>query len=135
MKVRTARGVELDIGSIMRVEQDKVALGNAKMNARGDLIGPGGKVVKKREEVLRDYYYNNPKAVKQVGLSGVKPDKIFTPEEMVKMMDQFQTPGQPIRLPTQEEVASAEPKMNMSPSGYEAAKAEHTKKRKMVEKD
>ena len=31
-----------------------VAVGNAKVNARGDELGPGGKIIKKREEVLRD---------------------------------------------------------------------------------
>ena len=29
------------------------------INARGDELGPGGKIIKKREEVLRDYYEDN----------------------------------------------------------------------------
>ena len=28
------------------------AVGNARVNARGDELGPGGKIIKKREEVL-----------------------------------------------------------------------------------
>ena len=28
-------------------------------NARGDELGPGGKIIRKREEVLRDYYEEN----------------------------------------------------------------------------
>jgi hypothetical protein len=35
------------------------------MNARGDIIGTGGKVVKTREEILQDYYKNNPRAIKE----------------------------------------------------------------------
>ena len=35
------------------------------MDARGDIIGPGGKIVKKREEVMADYYETNPKAIQQ----------------------------------------------------------------------
>jgi hypothetical protein len=32
------------------------AVGNMKVNARGDEIGPGGKVVRTREQVLADFY-------------------------------------------------------------------------------
>ena len=35
------------------------AVGNVRVNARGDELGPGGKIIKKREEVLRDYYEDN----------------------------------------------------------------------------
>jgi hypothetical protein len=34
-------------------------VGNVRVNARGDELGPGGKIIKKREEVLRDYYEDN----------------------------------------------------------------------------
>ena len=36
-------------------------VGNAPVNARGDELGPGGKIVKTREDVLADYYRDNPK--------------------------------------------------------------------------
>lgn len=32
------------------------AVGNMKVNARGDEIGAGGKIVRTREQVLADYY-------------------------------------------------------------------------------
>jgi hypothetical protein len=32
------------------------AVGNMKVNARGDEIGAGGKVVRTREQILADYY-------------------------------------------------------------------------------
>ena len=32
------------------------AVGNARVNARGDELGPGGKVIRKREDVLKEYY-------------------------------------------------------------------------------
>ena len=37
------------------------AVGNARVNARGDELGPGGKIIKKREDLLRDYYEEHPK--------------------------------------------------------------------------
>ena len=33
------------------------------VNARGDEIGPNGKVIKKREEIMNEYNATNPKAV------------------------------------------------------------------------
>jgi hypothetical protein len=42
-----------------------VAVGNARVNARGDELGPGGKIIKKREEIMNEYYSNNPNAVKE----------------------------------------------------------------------
>jgi hypothetical protein len=39
-------------------------VGNARMNARGDELGAGGKIVKTREQILQDYYNNNPRAIK-----------------------------------------------------------------------
>ena len=41
------------------------AVGNAKVNARGDELGPGGKIIRTREEVLSDYYKQNPRAIKE----------------------------------------------------------------------
>jgi hypothetical protein len=43
------------------------AVGNVKMNARGDLLGAGGKVVSKREDQVAAYYDTNPKANTQKG--------------------------------------------------------------------
>jgi hypothetical protein len=31
-------------------------VGNARVNARGDELGPGGTVIRKREDVLKEYY-------------------------------------------------------------------------------
>jgi hypothetical protein len=41
------------------------AVGNAKVNARGDELGAGGKIVRTREQVLQDYYKNNPRAMEE----------------------------------------------------------------------
>lgn len=60
---RTMRGREVDMDQLLEKNQSVPAVGNAKMNARGDEIGPGGKIVKKREEQINSYYENNPNAV------------------------------------------------------------------------
>jgi hypothetical protein len=32
------------------------AVGNMRVNARGDQLGEGGKIIKKREEIVAEYY-------------------------------------------------------------------------------
>lgn len=63
---RTMRGKAVDMDQLLEKNQTMPAVGNAKMNARGDELGPGGKIVKRREEQINAYYENNPAAsVKQ----------------------------------------------------------------------
>lgn len=51
---RTARGVEIDMGKLINKNELAVAVGNAGVNARGDKLGPGGKIVKRREELISE---------------------------------------------------------------------------------
>ena len=39
---------------------------NARVNARGDELGAGGKILRKREDVMAEYYENNPKAKPEI---------------------------------------------------------------------
>jgi len=48
---KTARGKEIDMGKLVRQNELVPAVGNAKVNARGDKLGPGGKIIARREEV------------------------------------------------------------------------------------
>nr|DAJ42573.1 MAG TPA: hypothetical protein [Caudoviricetes sp.] len=50
------RGRQVDMVSLAKKNEKVVALGNAGMNGRGDILGKGGKIVKTREEVLADWY-------------------------------------------------------------------------------
>lgn len=60
---KSMRGGEVDMEKLNLAHETLPAVGNAKYNARGDEIGAGGKVVKTKEEILADYYKNNPRAV------------------------------------------------------------------------
>lgn len=53
---RTAQGRQLDIETIRLQNELVPALGNMKVNARGDQLGPGGKVVKSREQIMDEFY-------------------------------------------------------------------------------
>jgi len=48
---RTARGREIDMGKFTLQNELTPAVGNAKVNARGDKLGPGGKIVSKTEQL------------------------------------------------------------------------------------
>tara|TARA_Y200000002_G_scaffold26515_1_gene19953 strand:+ start:7250 stop:7654 length:405 start_codon:yes stop_codon:yes gene_type:complete len=56
---RTMNGKSVDMDLLRQRNELTPAVGNVRVNARGDELGPGGKIIKKREEVLRDYYEDN----------------------------------------------------------------------------
>jgi hypothetical protein len=62
---KSMRGKEVDLEKLTLKNEGLPAVGNAKMNARGDMIGPGGKVLKSREEILAEYYASNPRAIQE----------------------------------------------------------------------
>lgn len=51
---RSMQGKEVDMNKLVNQNELTVAVGNVKVNARGDELGPGGKIIKKREDVLRE---------------------------------------------------------------------------------
>jgi hypothetical protein len=50
---RTARGRELDMNKIVNQNELTIAVGNAKVNARGDKLGPNGQIIQRREDIQR----------------------------------------------------------------------------------
>jgi hypothetical protein len=63
--VTSMRGREVDLELLNMVHETTPAVGNAKVNARGDELGPGGVIKRTREQVLADYYAQNPNALKE----------------------------------------------------------------------
>jgi hypothetical protein len=61
----SVRGKEIDMEKLSLRNETEIAVGNAKLNARGDEIGAGGKIIRTREQILQDYYNQNPRAVKE----------------------------------------------------------------------
>ena len=59
----TSGGKRLDMEALMAEHETTIAVGNAKVNARGDKLGAGGKVVATVQEVASAYYQENPRAV------------------------------------------------------------------------
>jgi hypothetical protein len=57
------QGKQIDMEKLQMRNELLPAVGNMKVNARGDELGAGGKIVRTREQILQDYYKNNPRAI------------------------------------------------------------------------
>jgi hypothetical protein len=53
---KSMQGKEVDMEKLRNLNETTLAVGNSRVNARGDEIGPGGKIVRRREDVQNDYY-------------------------------------------------------------------------------
>ncbi len=53
---RTMQGRMIDIEKLRGANEDVQAVGNMNVNARGDVLGAGGKVIKQKSEVIQKYY-------------------------------------------------------------------------------
>jgi len=91
---RTMQGKMIDMEKLMSQNELMPAIGNVRVNARGDELGAGGKIVKKREDIMAEYYDTNPKAipdtprpvhakVPQEQLEKVKPEPVMTKKNKV----------------------------------------------------
>ena len=78
----TANGKQVDMDLLRQRNELTPAVGNARVNARGDELGPGGKIIRAKEEVLKDYY-NSQTGVKQE-LATKKGSSAPTKEEMAE---------------------------------------------------
>jgi hypothetical protein len=62
---RSMQGKEVDMHQLVMQNETTVAVGNMRVNARGDELGPGGKIIRKREEVLSVSNSNVPSQINQ----------------------------------------------------------------------
>jgi hypothetical protein len=53
---RSMQGKEVDMETLAQRNETMPAVGNVRMNARGDELGPGGVVTRKREDIVNDHY-------------------------------------------------------------------------------
>jgi len=53
---KTNRGREFNMQAFADAKGESVAVGNSNRNARGDLLGPGGKVIATRQQITSELY-------------------------------------------------------------------------------
>lgn len=56
---KTMRGKTIDMDLLQKKNELVPAVGNARVNARGDELGPNGKIIRKREDIIKEYYEQN----------------------------------------------------------------------------
>lgn len=74
---KTARGIPVDMDRLRLSNEGTIAVGNMKVNARGDQLGPGGKIVKTRAEIMaeRNKLHNSPLADESEVLESAPTDE------------------------------------------------------------
>jgi hypothetical protein len=53
---RTAQGKSIDIDGLRLTNEETIAVGNMKVNARGDQLGAGGQVIQSRNQTMDQHY-------------------------------------------------------------------------------
>jgi len=91
---RTMQGKTIDMDLLRQRNELTPAVGNARVNARGDQLGPGGKIVKKREDLLKDYYGSKDQLPEQSAVSRKKPNAAQADEPVVEkdLTDDWEEP-------------------------------------------
>lgn len=59
----TFQGKSVDMDQLLQKNETMPAVGNVRVNARGDELGPDGSIIRSRESVLSEYYDSNPTSV------------------------------------------------------------------------
>ena len=57
-KFRTAMGKVVDMSALQSRNEKVRAVGNMKVNARGDEVDNSNKIVRNRNEIMREHYKN-----------------------------------------------------------------------------
>lgn len=63
---KTMQGKVVDMDLLRKRNELTPAVGNARVNARGDELGPGGKIIRKKEDIVKEYYQSENAAVDQI---------------------------------------------------------------------
>ena len=73
---RTNKGVVIDMEALLAQNSDEPAMGNMRVNAKGDGIGKNGEIIQTAEDRARAYYTENPKSsTAKSTLKGAQPDQ------------------------------------------------------------
>jgi hypothetical protein len=83
---RTMQGRMVDIEKLRAANESVQAVGNMNVNARGDVIGPGGTIVTPKETVIKKYYEQPKGMVSDTPRSKSKPAPKAEPVKTVQKM-------------------------------------------------
>lgn len=74
---KSNRGVDVDFDTLIKnSDLRSTALGNMRVNAKGDRLGKSGEITQRNEDRVREYYTNNPKSsTSTASLKGRQPSR------------------------------------------------------------
>ena len=126
---RTMQGRMVDIEKLRAANENVQAVGNMNVNARGDILGPGGQIATKKETVIKKYY-EQPKGMVDDTPARTKP--VPAPKTPPKQTVQTMTPVTKTEVkqkPAPEPVVA--PKVEAEPTPVETfkPKTESTEKK------
>lgn len=82
---KSNRGQSIDMEALIAANKESPAVGNMKVNARGDVMGPGGEITQANEDRVRAYYQDNPSSsTSQVSIKGEMPGVIAQADDIME---------------------------------------------------
>ena len=112
---RTMQGRMVDIEKLRAANENVQAVGNMNVNARGDILGPGGQIATKKETVIKKYY-EQPKGMVDDTPARAKPAPAprTPPQQTVQTMTPVAKPE--IRKTETKPEPVVEPKVKAEPT-------------------
>ena len=98
---RTMQGRMVDIEKLRAANESVRAVGNMNVNARGDVLGPGGQIVTSKETVMKKYYEQPKGKVDDTPARNkiVSPRKVATQEPVKEVQVMKPVAPQPTVAP------------------------------------
>ena len=84
---RTMQGRMVDIEKLRGANEQVPAVGNMRVNARGDILGPGGTILKPKEAVMKEYYETPKGRAQDTPKSKLPPQPRVAPQPQVQQMN------------------------------------------------
>jgi len=109
---RTMQGRMVDIEKLRAANESVQAVGNMNVNAKGDLLGPGGQIKTPKEKIIQKYY-EQPKGMVSDTPSKGKP--MTAPKAETVKTVQKMTPVSPKKTPTPQP-KKVDPKVDAEPT-------------------
>lgn len=116
---RTVNGIPVDMEKLRSMNGSIRAVGNANLNARGDRLDSTGRIVKKREDMVNEFYQRKQDGVRYVSLSALDTSTAQVP-----------TPSDNIEFKTLEQI-----KKDMSQKTLDAPENIRNRKRKLTDEE
>lgn len=83
---KTMQGKQIDFDSLRLANELVPAVGNMRVNARGDEIGAGGSIVRTRDDIVEEKTQKEIAQIEESYTEDFGPDPDISPEEAQKIL-------------------------------------------------